>query len=464
MNDICVLPSEVLFKIFSNLDRETLINLKDVCEKWRSVVHDISWQFLSGSVRRNRRIEEAMIGCGWLEEIHDWRDCKCLDIHLQHFPFRNCSYSLEKLDHRDLRNFPTKMSATQVFIPSVYEEFLVVNRHQLHRQYRYIPDVVRHKVPGKMQVQYACYENTLAFFLEGLEDFSIWNRNHQICHINFLDHFDFEGNRQLGYCSSELTKNKLAAFVSCFGEETDFHVLFWNLDTLEPSYDNINFWTRMKINLWNTWGSMGSISLHLNDIFFCVDNDDLLVRKLMIINFVDHSDDTKHKMIQFDTDDFDDITIEEGESNRIALFKKTEMVFKLFNLESGMCMMNMDLMYILSDFVRGPLNCFNFCMGNMVFICPMKKACHDIESFQYIILTEDGEVVIGDNVEVDPEEWKIEDTETSVTHMDLVSFVVVTEEARTDGLVDRKIYSATRDPDQNDENVKSNLVVINPAV
>ena len=112
----------------------------------------------------------------------------------------------------------------------------------------------------------------------------------------------------------------------------------------------------------------------------------------------------------------------------------------------------------------GPLNCFNFCMGNMVFICPMKKACHDIESFQYIILTEDGEVVIGDNVEVDPEEWKIEDTETSVTHMDLVSFVVVTEEARTDGLVDRKIYSATRDPDQSDENVKSNLVVINPAV
>ena len=102
---------------------------------------------------------------------------------------------------------------------------------------------------------------------------------------------------------------------------------------------------------------MVNFKLHLNDIFVCIDNDDLRERKLMSINFVDHSDDTKHKMIQFDTDDFDlginDITIEEGESNRIALFKKTEMVFKLFNLESGMCMMNMDLMYILSDFVRG---------------------------------------------------------------------------------------------------------------
>ena len=102
---------------------------------------------------------------------------------------------------------------------------------------------------------------------------------------------------------------------------------------------------------------MVNFKLHLNDIFVCIDNDDLRERKLMSINFVDHGDDTKHKMIQFDTDDFDlginDITIEEGESNRIALFKKTEMVFKLFNLESGMCMMNMDLMYILSDFVRG---------------------------------------------------------------------------------------------------------------
>ena len=106
---------------------------------------------------------------------------------------------------------------------------------------------------------------------------------------------------------------------------------------------------------------MVNFKLHLNDIFVCIDNDDLRERKLMSINFVDHGDDTKHKMIQFDTDDFDlginDITIEEGESNRIALFKKTEMVFKLFNLESGLCMMNMDLMYILSDFVRG--NDFN---------------------------------------------------------------------------------------------------------
>ena len=100
---------------------------------------------------------------------------------------------------------------------------------------------------------------------------------------------------------------------------------------------------------------MVNFKLHLNDIFVCIDNDDLRERKLMSINFVDHSDDTKHKMIQFEVGEQvnNDISIEEGESNRIALFKKTEMVFKLFNLESGMCMMNMDLMYILSDFVRG---------------------------------------------------------------------------------------------------------------
>ena len=137
--------------------------------------------------------------------------------------------------------------------------------------------------------------------------------------------------------------------------ETDYHVLFWKLDTLEPSEDNINFLTRLKISPWSRWTL--SYKLHLNDIFVCIDDDDDPERKMMVINLVDHNDDTKHKMIQFDTDDFDlginDITIEEGESNRIALFKKTEMVFKLFNLESGLCMMNMDLMYILSDFVRG---------------------------------------------------------------------------------------------------------------
>ena len=60
MNDISVLPSEVLFKIFSNLDRETLINLKDVCEKWRSVVHDISWQFLSGCVVGTNNVKKFL--------------------------------------------------------------------------------------------------------------------------------------------------------------------------------------------------------------------------------------------------------------------------------------------------------------------------------------------------------------------------------------------------------------------
>ena len=101
-------------------------------------------------------------------------------------------------------------------------------------------------------------------------------------------------------------------------------------------------------------------------------------------------------------------------------------------------------------------------MGNMVFICPVKKAGHEIESFQYIILTQDGEVVIGDNVEV---EWKIADTETSVTHMDLVSFVVVTKEQSVyEGFVDRKIYFATRNLENIDKSVESNLVVINPAV
>jgi len=338
-------------------------------------------------------------------------------------------------------------------------------RHPDHYQhldhFQYIPAVIGHRVPGKNHVIYACYENTLAFFLEGLEDFSVWNRNRHGCQINFQDHFDFEA-KGFWLTSTQLTKNKLAAVFSFFEVETDILVLLWKLDTLEPSEDNINFLTRLKISPWSRWTL--SYKLHLNDIFVCIDDDDDPERKMMVINLVDHNDDTKHKMIQFETGELgnNDISIEEGESNRIALFKKTEMVFQLFNLESGTYMINLDLMYILPDFVRGPLNCFNFCMGNMVFICPVKKAGHEIESFQYIILTQDGEVVIGDNVEV---EWKIADTETSVTHMDLVSFVVVTKEQSVyEGFVDRKIYFATRNLENIDESVESNLVVINPAV
>ena len=305
-----------------------------------------------------------MIGCGWLEEIHDWRDCKCLDIHLHHFPLRNCSYLLTRLNFREVEDLPTKMSATQLFIPSVYEEFLVVNRydhlsyyrHPDHYQhldhFQYIPAVIGHRVPGKNHVIYACYENTLAFFLEGLEDFSVWNRNRHVCQINFQDHFDFEA-KGFWLTSTQLTKNKLAAVFSFFEVETDILVLLWKLDTLEPSEDNINFLTRLKISPWSRWTL--SYKLHLNDIFVCIDDDDDPERKMMVINLVDHNDDTKHKMIQFETGELgnNDISIEEGESNRIALFKKTEMVFQLFNLESGTCMINLDLMYILPDFVRG---------------------------------------------------------------------------------------------------------------
>merc|ERR1712243_259576 len=101
-------------------------------------------------------------------------------------------------------------------------------------------------------------------------------------------------------------------------------------------------------------GGSATCLLHLNDNFVCIDDyDDAEGRKLIVFNYLnDHIDDTKHKIIQIDTGELgkNDVTIEEGESDRIALFKKTEMVFKLFNLETGLCMKNIDLMYILPVF------------------------------------------------------------------------------------------------------------------
>ena len=101
------LPTEVLSNLFSFLDTESLRYVNDVSEEWRRAaqhVHDKSWRSLTELLEINPILEEDLVKFGWKREYHCLKDCKCLEIHLDQFPFRNTQTSVGKKLDLYLRN------------------------------------------------------------------------------------------------------------------------------------------------------------------------------------------------------------------------------------------------------------------------------------------------------------------------------------------------------------------------
>ena len=82
MQEFPQFPPEILYKIMSYLDRETLLMVSRVCRRWRMLVHALSHKYVINSLTSDS--QQTLD-----QEDHDWYSRKCISIHLDCFPYRH---------------------------------------------------------------------------------------------------------------------------------------------------------------------------------------------------------------------------------------------------------------------------------------------------------------------------------------------------------------------------------------
>ena len=79
-------PPELLYHIWSFLDRETMLMVSQVCQRWRLLVHELASQYLKNCHQPemfHQRTEE------WTQDNHQLQTCKCVEIYLDCYPYRH---------------------------------------------------------------------------------------------------------------------------------------------------------------------------------------------------------------------------------------------------------------------------------------------------------------------------------------------------------------------------------------
>jgi len=105
-DSVLKVPREILVKIFSYIDRNSLYKAGLVCHKWSDAVqmiHDEGWKSVTRAVTLKKEITGPKYKSrGWIEEYHCWKECKCLNITRDLIFYDN----IEMLD-QDMKVFNT---------------------------------------------------------------------------------------------------------------------------------------------------------------------------------------------------------------------------------------------------------------------------------------------------------------------------------------------------------------------
>ena len=86
MLDMEFFPPELLYHLWSFLDRETMLMVSRVCRRWRLLIHELAYQYINNCHQPNllhQLTEESS------QNNHDLKRCKCVEIYLDCYPYRH---------------------------------------------------------------------------------------------------------------------------------------------------------------------------------------------------------------------------------------------------------------------------------------------------------------------------------------------------------------------------------------
>ena len=444
------LPSEVMDKIFSMVDRESKIAASNVCLSWRKIIHELT--FLS-ALKCDSDVKEKLKKCGWIFGEHDFENCNCIKLNTGLLQFianvpllskevtgsHNYLYSL--LSNNKLLLYSCRFSAS---IQS-YE----LNDGELERNYLFVDNLRS----GTEEINGICFEvkksiqnavvqdQTLVIYLveefdeDDSDELMAWicmqeengrdaDSDEFFENISTAEHFTREKimvwNHETYDLTSELNfHEKAIEFIGGRGQsDVDTHIevrdvaigrhtlavnfqsrsvygvqcftQIWKLDTEHPDAENLRYCS--------TVGHGFSEKIVCNKLFinskilcFQASKGFELFLQVFLNDADDHSFKTTISIGQGSGSNFN-IKLDEGISKKIAVFNKLENTLKIYTFfsDTDTNCLEISLSHILVG-NPGRLVMANFLMGKLMFILEGSN------QFQCIIVTEEGEVIEGNN-------------------------------------------------------------------
>jgi len=400
MKAIGDLPSEVLDEIFSNLDGESMIVASKVCLLWRRVVHDFT------SLRASKcdtELKEKLEKCGWIFGEHDFEYCKCIELNIGLFKFIGSeSLSCQELGREQNRNCLYLLPQNKLFNNdySYGDGILMYDIRQGKFEQSYLLDEnLSHRYVYAARIQ----DQTLVTtgYDNDLNDgrIMVWNLKtvQNVSELNFRGKaFEFTGDRncRIDLVDIAIGRHKLAVHLAIrdkFTYRTQHRITqIWKLDTDNPSTENIRYWRTIEHDL----GFMDEGKLFMNSKLLCLQANKTggIILNVFLIDDLSTSTTTSIESFWFRALQTD---IEEGFSNRIAVFRKLDNILKVYKFfdDNDVFCLEIDLSPVVS-MNPGSLLMANFLMGKIMFILK------SVSQFQCIIVTEEGEVIDGNRQEV----------------------------------------------------------------
>jgi len=394
MKAIGDLPSEVLDEIFSNLDGESMIVASKVCLLWRRVVHEFT------SLRASKcdtELKEKLEKCGWIFGEHDFEYCKCIELNIGLFKF----IGSESLSCQEL--FCDRQSQSLYLLPQ---------NKLFNNGFSYGAGILMYDLrQGKFEQSYLLGENTShwpvyaarvqdqTLIIKDYDSIMVWNlkTDQNVSELNFRGKaFEFTGDRncRIGLVDFAIGRHKLALHLAIRSEHrVQLRITqIWKLDTDNPSTENIHYWTTIE----HDYGFIVEGKLFMNSKLLCLQANKTggIILNVFLIDDLSTSTTTSIESFWFRALQTD---IEEGFSNRIAVFRKLDNILKVYKFfdDNDVFCLEIDLSPVVS-MNPGSLLMANFLMGKIMFIFKRQEK----RQFQCIIVTEEGEVIEGNKQEV----------------------------------------------------------------
>jgi len=419
MNYFRKVPEELLLMLFSYLDKESKLVATEVCCSWRFIIHEICWKQISRLAKEDNVMKKDFSMLGWMENEHEFGECKCIDLHLGYFPFKNASWTLKssntefesfasidneavvldqsKVIYAKSFNVEDEDEDRGMWVSNVsFYEFDLAEEPPLHKkvqQIRYEKDDLSHEEISPVLIS---YDNTLIlqeiFYKYSKVKITLWNINSWlfVCEIPLQETVDgilkpknggvdekISFNCKL-HLQIEVNKDLLVVNVGVNDMEVS-HVkslaIFWKFDASNPAIPTFFTYILEETDHVD--------NLHLNAKYFCKRKDQLQVFALEDIK----NNATSNSWV---VEAFEPVAgfsvneswLEGGNSKRLAVYESKGKV-KVLNIESGECLFKLELDrldHIMSDpewffskFLPSSLKSFHFLLGNFIIIIPLRR-------------------------------------------------------------------------------------------
>jgi len=423
------LPPEVLDKIFSRLDQESIFAASNVCISWRVKIHD----FMTPS-KCDQELKDKLEKCGWIMSEHNIEKCKCIELKSSLFKYiGNVSQSYKEVhgSYRCIYDYYGRMefaiSKSKLCIASDgghSHTMSVIDLVQDHSETVELSMYMEeHEFFFERAIWMKGFGNTLALlesyhddylgeddddyeeklFISNTRKIHLWNLNtfehvselnisDQAIHDVFEDYSEDELRFEIGIDSIVMSDANLAVNLTIEPQNRNiYQTQIWNLDTSNPSNENISYWTTIKPG--RIESEFSEKRVYMNSKFLCktVTNYTSEEYKLQIFNFDDLSGYSTKVFGKFvsgkEIRKSYAILLEPGASNKIAIFDRKQNIINIYKLDGDEQIQVQLLEMAVDESLTHKVS--NFINGKIVLLWANDR------EYQFTIVTEDGYVVNG---------------------------------------------------------------------